>query len=104
MYLKRAQIEEIANRLGLSEYEVEDVEAHFFGFLKDCISSKDMPIIKIKNLGSFKPKYNKVKHGILHCIKNIRSGKFEEHNRERLKYLWSVRNNLIKNEQLKYYG
>jgi nucleoid DNA-binding protein len=104
MYLKKEQIAELASKLELSSIDILDVEEHFFKSLKNYMSMSVIPIIRIRNFGTFKPHYNKIKHSILACIKNIRAGEHVEINKEKIRNLWIARNTLIKHKQTRYYG
>lgn len=104
MLLDKDEIERASEDLGLSVTEVENIDVHFWRFLRSSLRSKDIQPIKIMYFGTFKPKYNRIKYSILAAIKNIRAGKNVEYNRKKLSSLWKARNTLIETNQTRYYG
>jgi len=104
VFLKKEEIKRIADQTGMSEEVVSAVGTQFWYYLKESMRADDLPMIKVRYFGTFKPKYNRVKYAILTCIKNIREGKNPELYRKKLKRYWKARNELINSNQTKYYG
>jgi hypothetical protein len=96
MLLTESQKAQIAKEAGVEQYVVDNVEYHFWSYLKKLMASELMPIIAIRGLGVFRPSKTRLKHLILFLIERIRAGENVIENKYRLSMYWKARNELIK--------
>lgn len=104
MLLTDEHREMLAERIGISKYQIWDIERHFWSFLKKSMNEDYCPMIQIPYFGTFSIKYNRVKYIILDCIKNIRADKHVDIYTNRLIKYWAIRNALILNRKTHNYG
>jgi hypothetical protein len=95
MLLTESQKQQIASDANVPSFIVDNIEYHFWSYLKKQMASDIMPIIAIRGLGVFRPSRNKLKYIILALIAHIRAGTNVIENKYRLSQYWKARNELI---------
>jgi len=95
MLLRESQKQQISNEAGVPSYIVDNIEYHFWSYLKKQMASDTMPILAIRGLGVFRPSMNKLKYIIIALIAQIRAGVNVVENKYRLSQYWKARNELI---------
>lgn len=102
--MRGGDLNKIAEQTGVSKDVIEEVESHFYKMLRVYMRDPNLPTIKLKKFGVYRPYYNRVKYAIISAIDRIRAGKDVEESREELSTLWKVRDRLIRERKKNNYG
>lgn len=95
--LLKNEISELSKKHGFDEnWFVENIIDDHFLTLKEFIEDPRMPIIKITNLGTFRPKLNRINWKIRMILKAVHEKRYSrEEGLKKITKIWKVRNRLI---------